>query len=148
MSADGERVPMAAEYSLCPHTADVAIEATGDTFDAVVGALGDGLAAAHVEELPRNDGSDVTVSVRAESRTALVFDYLDRLLYLRDVEGVLPVDNAVETADTDGEWTLEGTAHGVPLAGLGAREVKAITYSEMTLEERPDGYYGYVVVDV
>ena len=138
---------MVAAYTLEPHTADVAVSATGDSTAAVFGALADGLAAAHVEAFP-DGGRDVSVSVEAESRTALLFDYLDRLLYVRDVDGVLPVDNAVEIESIDGEWTLEGTARGIPIAGLGAREVKAITYSEMELEERDGEVHGYVVLDV
>jgi SHS2 domain-containing protein len=138
---------MVAAYTLEPHTADVAVEATGDSVAAVFGALADGLAAAHVETIPEG-GREVSVDVQAESRTALLFDYLDRLLYVRDVEGVLPVDNAVEIDEVDGEWALEGTARGVPVAGLGAREVKAITYSEMELVERDGDVHGYVVLDV
>lgn len=138
---------MVAAYTLEPHTADVAVAATGDSMAAVFGALADGLAAAHVETVPEG-GQELSVSVRAESDTALLFDYLDRLLYVRDVEGVLPVDNAVDIEATEGEWALEGTARGIPIEGLGAREVKAITYSEMELVERADEVYGYVVLDV
>jgi len=138
---------MAGHFELRPHTADVAIEATGDSFAAAFGAVADGLAAAHLEELPEG-GAPLTVTVTAESRTALLFDYLGRLLYVRDVEGSLAVDNEVDIESVDGEWHLEGTARGVPVAGLGAREVKAITYSEMDLSERNGTVHAYVVVDV
>jgi len=139
---------MAGEFELKPHTADVAIEATGPTYDAVFGALGDGLAAAHVDELPKSGARTLSVTITAESRTALLFDYLDRLIYIRDVEAVLPVNNVVSIEEAGGKWTLEGEAEGVPLTDLAAREVKAITYSEMELEERDGTKYGYVVVDV
>lgn len=138
---------MAGDFALRAHTADVAIEATGPTHAAAFGAVADGLAAAHLDEIPAG-GEPLTVSVTAESRTALLFDYLDRLLYVRDVDGVLAVDNEVTIEDVDGEWHLEGTAQGVPVAGLGAREVKAITYSEMDLSERNGSVHAYVVVDV
>jgi len=73
------------------------------------------------------------------------------------VRGVLPVDNEVEIregASDDGdrargsEWVATGSARGVPLVGLGAREVKAVTYSEMALAETDDGWRAYVVFDV
>ncbi len=43
------------------------------------------------------------------------------------------------------EWHLAASARGVPLAGLGAREIKAVTYSEMAIEETDDGWHAYVV---
>lgn len=138
---------MTGQYELKSHTADVAIEATARTLSGVFGATADGLAAAHVESVPAG-GSTVELSVRAESPTAALFDYLDHLIYVRDVEGVLPVDNEVAVRESDGEWVVEGTARGVPLSQIAAREVKAITYSEMELEERDGEWYAYVVVDV
>lgn len=138
---------MTATYELKSHTADVAIEATAPTLAGVFGATADGLAAAHVESTPAS-GSTVELSVRAESPTALLFDYLDRLIYVRDVEGVLPVDNEVTVRESGDEWVLEGTARGVALSEIAAREVKAITYSEMELEKRDGEWYAYVVVDV
>jgi SHS2 domain-containing protein len=91
--------------------------------------------------------------VTAESREALLFDYLDQLIYERDVRLVLPADNRCsvrgpdETSD-DEAWTVKASARGVPLADVAAREIKAVTYSEMALERRGDDWYAYVVLDV
>jgi SHS2 domain-containing protein len=146
-------------FELRDHTADVAVEATAPTLGGVFAAAADGLAAAMCEEIPAAGGERFDLGVRAESREALLFDYLDELIYQRDVRGVLPVDNEVEVREidgtgpeqndgTDGEWVATGSARGVPLAGLGAREVKAVTYSEMALAETDDGWRAYVVFDV
>ncbi len=140
------------EYTLCEHTADVAVEATGASLSAVFGAAGDGMAAAMCEEIP-DAGDRFEVDVRAEGQEALLFDYLDELIYQRDVRSVLPVENDAtvhEPSDhgADGEWSLTGSARGVPLAGLGAREIKAVTYSDMTVEQTPEGWRAYVVLDV
>jgi SHS2 domain-containing protein len=43
---------------------------------------------------------------------------------------------------------VEASARGVPLAVVDAREVKAVTYSEMDLSETVDGWQAYVVFDV
>jgi SHS2 domain-containing protein len=138
-------------YELRDHTADVAVEATGPTLESVFAAAGDGMAAAMCEDVPEASGDRFDFEVRAESREALLFDYLDELIYERDVRTVLPVDNevAVREADGDGgEWVAEGSARGVPLAEISAREIKAVTYSEMVLEERDEGWRAYVVLDV
>ncbi len=151
---------MTGTYRLRDHTADVAVEATGESLDAAFAALGDGLAAAMCDDVPDEGGERFELSEAAESREALLFDYLDRLIYERDVRGVLPVDNEaqVRRADdadgTDGAdgaddaWRVAATARGVPLSAVDAREVKAVTYSEMRLERVDGGWEAYVVFDV
>ena len=138
---------MTGRFALRDHTADVAVEATGPDLSATFAAVADGLAAASCDDvLP--DGERFSLSETAESREALLFDYLDRLIYERDVRAVLPVDNGATVRETDGEWTVEASARGVPLDLLDAREVKAVTYSEMAIEETDDGWRAYVVFDV
>jgi SHS2 domain-containing protein len=133
-------------YDLREHTADVAVEATGPTLEAVFGAVADGMAAAMCESVP-GDGDRTEITVAAESREALLFDYLDELIYERDVRAVLPVDT--EAAVTPGgEWHLTASYRGVPLSAVTARDLKAVTYSEMDLSETDDGWHAYVVFDV
>lgn len=135
-------------FELRGHTADVAVEATGETLGAAFAAAADGLAAAQCDELP-SSGERFAIEVGAESVDALLFDYLDRLIYERDVRNVLPTDNeaTVEQAGS-GEWHLTGSARGIPLEAVAAREIKAVTYSEMVIEEIDDGWRIYVVFDV
>ncbi|WP_137288376.1 archease [Natronorubrum halophilum] len=150
-------------FELRDHTADIAVEAAGDSLEEVFATVADGLAAASCDEIAAETGEEFSLSVTAESREALLFDYLDELIYLRDVRAELPIDHRVETIggptdrrdgeDTDvDDWSLEASARGVPLAGLDAREVKAVTYSEMRLERTSgaddEGWEAYVVFDV
>lgn len=141
-------------FELRDHTADVAVEATATDLSELFGAVADGLAAAMCESIP-DGGERFSFTVHAENREAVLFDYLDQLIYERDVRGVLPVENRATVREegsdgdeTGGEWVVDASARGVPLAGLGAREVKAVTYSEMSIEESSDGWRGYVVFDV
>ena len=143
-------------FRLRDHTADVAVEATAADLEGVFGAVADGLAAAACDDVPEPDAdaSTFAVSVAAESREALLFDYLDRLIYERDVRGVLPVRNRASIREPGGEgseeasWRLDATAHGLPLAAVDAREIKAVTYSEMRVEPVDGGWTAYVVFDV
>jgi len=178
-------------FELREHTADVAVEARSADLSALFGDVADGLAAASCDDIPTVSEAVPTfeVSVAAENRQALLFDYLDQLIYERDVRGVLPVDSraavdppADETGpraagvergtedgvdsddsggvdsddgdsagvhdDGDGEWSLTATYRGLPLDDVDAREVKAVTYSEMRVERTDDGWVAYVVFDV
>ncbi|MFC6613866.1 archease [Halopenitus salinus] len=164
-------------FELRDHTADVAVEATAGTLADVLADVANGLAAAMCDEWPET-GDRFAIEVTAESREALLFDYLDRLIYERDVRGVLPVDHRCELegsndetdrsndetdrsndetdrsndetdrSNDETEWTLVASARGVPLESVSARDVKAVTYSQMRLEPRGDGWYAYVVFDV
>ncbi|QLG26649.1 archease [Halorarum halophilum] len=137
-----------ATYELRDHTADVGVAARGPSVDAVFGALADGLAAAMCDDVPES-GERFSFSIRSENPEAALFDYLDQLIYERDVRGVLPVDNEATVRRDGEEWVVEASARGVPFADVaGAREVKAVTYSEMDLTETSDGWRAYVVFDV
>lgn len=134
-------------FRLREHTADVAVEADGSDLGSLFAAVGDGMAASMCDDVPAT-GERFSLSVTAESVEALLFDYLDDLIYERDVRAVLPVDNRA-TVGRDGEtWTCEASARGVPLADVDAREIKAVTYSEMDVSETDEGWRGYVVLDV
>jgi SHS2 domain-containing protein len=147
-------------FTLREHTADVAVEATGDSPSAVFGAVADGLAAAMCDDVPESGGDEFVVERTAESLDGLLYDYLGRLIYERDVRGVLPVDNeaTVTTPDVAADagtgsvdedaYRVDATARGVPLAEVSAREVKAVTYSDMVVEQREEEWYAYVVFDV
>lgn len=158
-------------FRLRDHTADVAVEATAPGLPGAFAAVADGLAAAACDDIP-DPGSDTAgfeITVRAERREALLFDYLDQLIYERDVRGVLPVRNEVrieppdgannanqadtEALDPDGDgaeptWRLEATYRGLPLDDVDAKEIKAVTYSEMRVERTDGGWRAYVVFDV
>jgi SHS2 domain-containing protein len=165
-------------FRLRDHTADVAVEATAPDLSGVFAAVADGLAAAACDDVPEPgpDAMTFSVSVRAARREALLFDYLDQLIYERDVRGVLPVRNevridpptdergadaaagsgscgknrarTVESDADDSAWRLGATARGIPLAAVDAREVKAVTYSEMRIGRTDTGWKAYVVFDV
>jgi len=144
------------QFILRDHTADVAVEARGESLGAAFAAAADGLAAAQCASVPDGRGR-FDVAVEARSRETLLFDYLDELIYRRDLDGVLPVDNEAtvtapdddrDAAGADGRWRLSASARGLPVSRIDGREVKAVTYSEMRVERDGDGWHVYVVLDV
>jgi len=135
-------------YWLRDHTADVAVEAEANTLDGVFAAVADGLAATMCDSIPERGGDRFELAVEAENREALLFDYLDELIYERDVRSVLPVDNEASVSGSGETWAVEASARGIPLDEIEAREIKAVTYSDLELAETADGWRAYVVFDV
>lgn len=134
-------------YQLVGHTADIAVEGWGDDLGEAFAAVADGMAAAMCDRVP-DAGDRFTVEVAAEGVEAALFDYLDELIYQRDVRDVLPVDNQARVTRDGSQWIVRSSARGVPLAAVDAREIKAVTYSEMVVEEADGGWRAYVVLDV
>ncbi|WP_135534298.1 archease [Halostella pelagica] len=134
-------------YELRDHTADVAVAADGDTLGETFAAVADGLTAAMCETVP-DDGERFELTVTAESREALLFDFLDELIFQRDVRSVLPADHEASVESDGDKWTVTASARGVPFSSVHAREIKAVTYSEMDLSRTGDGWEAYVVFDV
>ncbi|WP_049915762.1 archease [Haloferax mucosum] len=134
-------------FTLREHTADVAVEATGETLGDAFAAVADGLTAAMCDQLVET-GERFSFSVRAESLEALLFDYLDHLIYERDVRGVLPAAHESIVREADDEWVVDASARGIPFTDVDARDVKAVTYSEMRLERTDEEWDAYVVFDV
>ncbi|AGN02263.1 hypothetical protein L593_11600 [Salinarchaeum sp. Harcht-Bsk1] len=135
-------------YWLREHTADVAVEAEAQTLDGVFAAVADGLASTMCDSIPETGGDRFQLSVEAESREALLFDYLDQLIYERDVRSVLPVENDATVTEDGDRWAVDASARGIPFDDVEAREIKAVTYSDLALEETADGWRAYVVFDV
>ena len=138
-------------FELRDHTADVAVAAEGTTLDETFAAVADGLTAAMCETIP-DEGERFDLHVAAENREALLYEYLAELIYQRDVRRVLPVEHRAsverESTGANGEWQLDASARSVPLSAVEAREIKAVTYSEMAIEQTADGWRAYVVFDV
>ena len=135
-------------FALREHTADVAVEATADTLDGVFGAVADGLTACMLDGPYPPPDERFRVAVTAESLEALLFDFLDRLIIERDIRNVLPVEHAVSIDRREDDPTMTAEIGAISLEHVSAREVKAVTYSEMTLERRNGDWYAYVVFDV
>lgn len=135
-------------FQLRPHPAEVAVEASGETIEDTVAAVADGMAAAMCSAIPNNLGERFEVESTGEDKEAMLFEYLSSLIVARDVRAVLPVDNEVSLNRTDHGWYVSGTARGVPLTAVDARDLKAVTYSDMRLEATATGWEAYVVFDV
>ncbi|WP_435095256.1 archease [Halarchaeum sp. P4] len=139
---------MSRTFELREHTADVAVEARAESLGGVFAAVADGMAVAMCDEIPDADAERFDVTARASTRKRLLFDYLDALIYERDVRGVLPVEHEASVTREGSEWVLAASAAGIPLDEVAARDLKAVTFSEMRVEETADGWEAYVVFDV
>jgi len=124
------------------HTADIGIRGYGSTleeaFEAVALALFDVMV--DVRKVENKDCREV--EVEGEDLMALLYNFLEELLVLHDMEGLVFGDVKVEIEETEGGYRLRAKACGEPLdceKHEPKEEVKAITYHDMEIEKLPDG---------
>lgn len=135
-------------YELFDHTADLGIRGFGRTSEEIVEAMTAGFYAAVGDLALREGGETCRVTVTGEDEAVLLRDYLALLLLrLERHLQVLKIDRVVRFGG--GELSVEGTWRGVDEERSEfLREVKAITYHELSLVRTEQGYEARVIVDI
>ncbi len=139
-------------YEILEHTADAKFKAEGETLEdalrEVVEAFAEVVGTPRIEDEDDDSETDVGIAVESENLEALVFDFLDRLIYTQDVEGVAVVESKDLTVDeTDSGYSLEAVLKTVPITG-GLTDIKAPTYNDMRVEETDSGWLIQAVLDI
>jgi SHS2 domain-containing protein len=134
-------------YRVLDHTADVGIEATADTFPALVAALAAGMFSfiADIEPCPRD--RSLSVSVEADSLEDLVVDVLSELLYASEANDVIFCGFEV-SRPSDTRLDVEVWGPDAATVTLSGAPVKAVTYHDVEVRSDDDGWYGRVYLDV
>ncbi len=129
------------EWEHYEHTADIGIRGYGSTleeaFEAVTLALFDVM----VDVRKVEPKECMEVGAEGEDLMALLYSFLEELLVLHDVEGLVFGDVRVEIEKSRDGYKIKARACGEPLSEKhrAKEEVKAITYHEMEIKQLPDG---------
>ena len=142
-------------YRLVAHTADIAIECDGPSQRAVLADAATGLAALVTgRDDPRLLPADaeIDVTVEAPDPEALVVAWLSEVLWLVESEDRLWLSGGVELGRSDdGGLRLHATGNAVrydPVRHGRGTEVKAVTYHDLHLGAKKDGWHLRVVLDI
>jgi SHS2 domain-containing protein len=94
---------------------------------------------------------EFSITLEAEDKHALLYDWIDRLLYLHDSLGVILNKFEVRIREEEGKFKLEAKAWGEkfdPSRHPSKTSVKAMTYHMMEIEEGKDYACVQAVVDI
>lgn len=135
-------------FELFDHTADLGLRVTAPDLNTLFTEAAVGLFSMMTDDLSAvRPNLAVPFAVSGTDREYLLFDWLRELLLYADEHRVLFSRFDVSVNDSG----LTATARGEPLDPARhelAREVKAITYHGLTVEQTPAGWLAEVIVDI
>lgn len=138
---------MSGHYEVLAHTADTAIAVEADSLGELFAWAARGMFAT-MYALDRPATEDHTITVASSASEELMVDVLSELLFISESEDVVPV--SFSTVDA-GELRMTMRVGTVPLAAMALEgpPIKAVTYHDLSVEQRSDGSWAaHVVFDV
>jgi SHS2 domain-containing protein len=135
-------------YELLEHTADAKFRAFGRTVDEAFSNAVSAMTAIIAEPHSLATERVMHISIKANTLQQLLFDLLDEILFLHDTEHFLPARaQKLTIVERDGRLVLDAT-----LLGDDARKwpgnLKAVTYSDMVIEQKDNHWVLEVVIDI
>ena len=124
------------------HTADVGIRGYGETLEEAFEAVALALFAVMVDVRRVEARECRRVEVDGGDLKALLYSFLEELLVLHDIEGIVFGDFEVRIEKSEKGYLLRAKACGEPLdyeKHEPREEVKAITYHDMEIKRLEDG---------
>lgn len=138
---------MTGRYEILDHPADAKFRAEGETLDEAFKASVDAFS-----EIVRGDSGmyNHKVKVESENLEALLFDFLDELIFLQDSRGiVISHASEIDVEELKDSWRLEANIMTDDITSeVDFLDVKGPTYSEMDVGFEDGKWYAQAVIDV
>jgi len=135
-------------YETFEHTADIGLRARAADLDTLFSEAAKAFFSVIVENGDEVQAvNEYSISVHADERDDLMYDWLAELLYLFDTKHVLLCEFNVSVRD----GSLAATVRGEPVDSDRHRldmEVKAITYHELKVKRDGEEWFAEVIVDL
>ena len=139
---------MKSRYELFDHTADVGVRVVAATLPLLVRPAIDGLYAVIGELVPADTVTTLRYDASDDEPALLLRDYLAELLGLFETQQQMVVSTNVEHFDATHLVVAGEVANIDPARSALEREVKAVTYHELSVRRRPGGYEATFIVDI
>ncbi len=123
-------------FELLAHPSEVGFRARGRTLEDAFENAGRALfqVMTDIDELRTDVAVDIVVD--AESLEALLFDFVDELIFIAEADGVLLKEFDLHLETYPERFKVEGVARGQTIEdGMRLQDVKAPTYSDMRVEQ-------------
>ena len=134
-------------YEILEHTADEKFRATGETLQK---AFSESVKAFSKITKGNKGKTKHSIKIESENTEALLFDFLDKLIFLQDTEGVA-VGHAenLEIEEKEKSYKLTADIMTDPItSGMTLTDIKAPTYNEMKVDYQDGKWILEAVLDI
>lgn len=141
-------------YKLLDHTADVKFKAKAETLEEAieesVRAFSDIVYGKEIKEKNILEKKEIkSIEIESENLEALIFDILDRLIFLQDSEKVLVLGLDRINLKKDNIYQVSIDVSVVPIKPeMSLLDIKGPTYNEMKVEDRNGDWIIEAVLDI
>ncbi len=138
-------------YEFTSHTADVAVELSADSREALFAEALRAFTDTVTDPETVEPAEEHALAAEAGDLESLLVEWLSELVYRFDVDGLLFRDAEVRIEETEDGYRLTARAGGEAYdADRHALEVqvKGVTYHELRVERRDGEWFGRVVFDI
>ncbi|MEM3585712.1 MAG: archease [Candidatus Jordarchaeaceae archaeon] len=141
-----------AGYRFLEHTADIKVEAYGETINEAFQEAARALSEVITDTSKVRPIIRRKIEIEAEDLQALLYEWLEKFIYLFDSEGLVFSEFNVETIQQkEGKLKLKGEAAGEEFdenKHVQRTAIKAATYHEMKIEQKPKKTVLEFVLDI
>jgi SHS2 domain-containing protein len=142
---------MKKRFEYLDHTSEIKVKSYGKSLEEAFTnlALGATNFLTDVDKVKKT--SEVNLSISSKKIEALLYDFLEELIILIDTKGFIfaGAKNFSIKKDGSGKYSLECTALGDHYKNYEMKgDLKAVTYSDMKIEEVKNGFEVSVVYDI
>ena len=135
-------------YRIIEHTADLGLEIFGNSPDELFANAAFAVFDLMADLAPVRTDQERTITVDGADWEDLLVNYLREILYMFNGEGLLLTEFVIREI---GPRHLSGVVRGEPFdirKHTVKKEIKAVTYHGVTVEELREGWRGKVIFDV
>ncbi|HOT24674.1 MAG TPA: archease [Thermoleophilia bacterium] len=141
-------MPAKQGYELVDHTADVGLRVWAPTCEGVFAEAGKALFSLICDPRTIEQVETVEIRVEADDRELLLAAWIDELIYQFEATGALFTDFTFSELDETHLVARASGEHLDPARHAVCGGVKAATLCDLSVREGPDGWEGFVILDV
>ncbi len=138
-------------YELFEHKADIGVKGTGESLEEAFSECAKAMFSVMVNIEMISPDTSFEFKVKSSNREELLIDFLNELLYLKDINGMMFSGFYLYITRDRGKIILKGKASGEKVNKKKhdlKSEVKAATYHQLKIEKKNGEFVAQCVVDV
>ncbi len=135
-------------YEVLEHTADVGLRATAPTLEELFAEASRGMAELAGAWTGPGEGETVRLTVAGGDLEGLLVDWLGEILYVHDSRNTAIRSVALEAVSTEGATGRVTVSPLAPDAEDEGTQIKAITFHQLEVRRKPEGWTARVFFDI